>query len=44
MGEVNLAANQKGLYVLSGGSDSVSYGGCTCDSRISLYSLVGRIA
>ncbi|KAH8656592.1 hypothetical protein BGZ60DRAFT_518731 [Tricladium varicosporioides] len=27
MGEVNLAANREGLYILSGGSKTVSYGG-----------------
>jgi FAD/FMN-containing dehydrogenase len=27
MGELNLAAHKKGLYMLSGGSESVSYGG-----------------
>jgi len=27
MAEANLAASQEGLYILSGGSESVSYGG-----------------
>lgn len=27
MGEANLAAHEQGLYILSGGSTSVSYGG-----------------
>lgn len=27
MADANLAANQEGLYILSGGSQSVSYGG-----------------
>lgn len=45
MGEVNLAANQQELYILSGGSESVSYGGyLTGGGHAALSSTYGMAA